>query len=63
MKKLLFAVLIMCATTLFAQPGFDPEVPDPAPPPAIPIDGGLTAFLAAALGFGVKKIYDVRKNK
>lgn len=64
MKKFIFVVLFLSATSLFAQPGFDPIDPDPVPdPPAIPIDGGLTAFLAAALGFGVKKIYDLRKNK
>ena len=31
-------------------------------PPATPIDGGLSLLLAAGGAYGVKKLYDKRKN-
>lgn len=31
--------------------------------PNIPIDGGISALLAAGAGYGIKKIYDNRKKQ
>lgn len=45
-------LLIAVPTTLFAQ----------GPPPATPIDGGLSLLLAAGGAYGVKKIRDARKK-
>lgn len=50
--SLLF-VLGCTATPLFAQ-NCDPN---------IPIDGGISALIAAGAGYGMKKIYDQKKNK
>jgi hypothetical protein len=57
-SRALIIFLLCCITTLVAaQPG------DPGDPPRIPIDGGVTALLAAGALFGAKKIYDVSKKK
>jgi hypothetical protein len=45
------------STAALAQPG------DPGDPPRIPIDGGVTALLAAGALVGAKKIYDISKKK
>lgn len=29
----------------------------------VPLDGGLSLLVAAAVGYGSKKMYDARKNK
>lgn len=31
--------------------------------PNIPIDGGLSALLAAGAGYGIKKVYEKKKEK
>jgi hypothetical protein len=33
------------------------------PPPGIPLDGGTSVLAAAAIGFGVKKYLDYRKQQ
>jgi hypothetical protein len=48
-----FAVLVFSAIPLFAQ-NCNPN---------IPIDGGLSALLAAGAGYGIKKIYDKKKEQ
>lgn len=60
-KTLLFTALLLTSICLlpsaFAQgPGFDDGVED------TPIDGGVTAIAAAALGYGIKKIKERRKH-
>lgn len=45
-------ILIMVVIPVFAQ----------GPPPATPIDGGLSLLLAAGGAYGVKKIRDARKK-
>lgn len=42
---------LVLATPLFAQ-NCNPNVP---------IDGGISALLAAGAGYGIKKVYDKRK--
>lgn len=37
--------------------------PQPPGPSIIPIDGGVSLLVAACAGYGVKKIYDARKEK
>ncbi|HEX6915976.1 MAG TPA: hypothetical protein VF145_12085 [Chitinophagaceae bacterium] len=36
---------------------------DPGGDPDIPIDGGVILMIAAATGYGIRKIYDTRKQK
>ena len=47
-------------TTSFLLLRFIPALAQ-APPPATPIDGGLTALLAAGGIYGLKKLKDSRK--
>lgn len=51
-KNLLTLAFILAVLPLFAQGG----------PPATPIDGGLTALLAAGGLYGIKKIRDHKKK-
>ena len=51
---LLLLACILIPTILLAQPGFDDDVND------VPIDGGLSLLVAAAVGYGIKKINDKR---
>lgn len=48
----LLAVLLLSSELLLAQ-NCNPN---------IPIDGGISALLAAGAGYGIKKIYDSRKK-
>jgi hypothetical protein len=34
----------------------------PPPPQQIPIDGGLSLLIAGCVGYGAKKIYDIKKK-
>ena len=57
-------LLVVCFTAPFAgavlaQPGGDP--PPCWPPPCIPIDGGISALLAAGLFFGGAKAMQMRR--
>jgi hypothetical protein len=56
---LLAAIVLPFASELMAQPLGGP--PPCWPPPCIPIDGGLTALLAAGALFGGKKAMDLRR--
>ena len=58
---LLFAVL---PVLLHAQGGPGNPGPDPdSGGPAVPLDGGLGILLAAGLGYGLKKVNDLRKKQ
>lgn len=60
MKKILFilTLIIIPIVELFAQgSGGGPGVP-----PAVPIDGGLVALLAAGGLYGAKKLRDYRNR-
>lgn len=39
------------------------STPPPPPPDPVPLDGGATALIIAAVGFGIKKLYGEVKNK
>lgn len=45
--------------------GADMPLADPPPPPPdpVPLDGGVSLLIAAALGLGAKKLYSDIKNK
>jgi len=52
-----FVLIVISAltTTLFATP-------PPPEPTLIPIDGGISLLVAVCVGYGVKKIYNSRKD-
>ena len=52
-KIFLTVIVLFSALAVFAQPA----------PPATPIDGGLSLLLAGGAAFGIKKIYDKRKEQ
>lgn len=47
---------VTVSASLWAQPGFDDDVND------TPIDGGIALLVAAGLGYGLKKMYQAKKN-
>ena len=53
-KIVLSVIVLFSAFALVAQP--------PAPP-ATPIDGGLSLLLAGGAAFGIKKLYDKKKEQ
>lgn len=60
-KNILYGFILILVTmvsyeVLAQGPGFDEDVED------TPVDGGVTLILAAAAGYGVKKINDKRKS-
>lgn len=50
---ILLPVLLLTSLPLFAQ----------SPPPATPIDGGLSLLLAAGGAYGIKRLRDHRNGK
>ncbi|MCB0700532.1 MAG: hypothetical protein KDC11_11810 [Chitinophagaceae bacterium] len=50
-------ICLACAAAFGQGPGFEDDVVD------TPIDGGATLMLAAAAGYGYKKIKDARNKK
>jgi hypothetical protein len=54
----LTAVIVPFAAVLMAQPLGGP--PPCWPPPCIPIDGGLSALIAAGALYGAKRVHDNR---
>jgi len=52
-KVILFLAFFVVATNMYAPP--------PPPPPITPIGNGIIYLIIAAVGFGVKKLWD--KNK
>lgn len=55
-KSILFAFILVSSKLLLAQAGFDDDVADVA----VPVDGGISVILGAAISYGVVKL---RKNK
>ena len=68
-KKLLIAVILVMAPallTLADTPGPPPPGGDPGlggTPVGAPIDGGVSILLALGIGYGTRKIYQLKKNK
>jgi hypothetical protein len=50
MQLVAFIVLFLVPSLLHAQPGFGDDVDD------VPIDGGLSLLIAAAIGYGTRRI-------
>lgn len=50
---------MFCAFVAWA----DPTPPPPIPIQAAPVDGGIGYLIAAGLGYGIKKIYDRKKQQ
>lgn len=55
-KSLIFVFVLVSSKILLAQAGFDDDVADVA----VPVDGGISVILGAAISYGVVKL---RKNK
>jgi hypothetical protein len=58
--KFLIVVLTLITFSQLATAGGPP--PPPANPAAVPIDGGLGFLLAAGVGLGAKKAWNLRKK-
>lgn len=56
LKTVLLVALCMATNYIMAQPGFDDDVND------VPVDGGISLLMAAGLGYGIKRLNDI-KNK
>lgn len=69
LKKLLFVGILVFTPALICladPPGPPPPGGDPTlggTPVGAPIDGGVSILLAFALGYGTKKIYQLKKKK
>ena len=60
---LIFLFIVVCGQNLFSAPPPPPAVNPPCwPPPCIPIDGGISALIAAGAAYGAKKLYDRKKK-
>ena len=55
---IILLLVLIIPSLLMAQPGPPPEDPVDI---IVPLDGGLSLLVAAAIGYGSKKIYDKRK--
>jgi len=54
-RSLLFFSLVLCSASILLAGEFVP------PPPAVPIDGGVSLLAAAGVAYGVKKYRDSKK--
>ena len=54
-------ILTLCLLLLAAVPVFS-QPPDPGEDPGVPIDGGASLLVGAAVVYGAKKVKD-RRNK
>lgn len=67
MKTQLFIKIFFGISILFITERAFSMAPPPPPPPAaggpvVPIDGGIGLLLAAGVGYGAKKYYDLKKK-
>lgn len=56
---IVLSTLILLPFTTFAQPGGG----GPDDDPDAPIDGGISLLIAAGVGYGAKKMYDLKTKK
>jgi hypothetical protein len=54
--SLALTLTIITSVAVYAQPGFDDDVED------TPIDGGVSLLVGAGIAYGVKRIYDYKKE-
>lgn len=57
-KSLIFAIILVSTKVLMAQAGFDDDVADVA----VPVDGGISVVLGAAITYGVAKLRNKSNN-
>jgi hypothetical protein len=55
--SLLASILFTLSFAAMAQPGFDDDVED------TPIDGGIGLLVGAGIAYGIKKAYNLKKEK
>ncbi|MFN4234709.1 MAG: PID-CTERM protein-sorting domain-containing protein [Bacteroidia bacterium] len=62
----LLKVVFVLSIILIAEKALSMAPPPPPPPaaggPVVPIDGGIGLLLAAGVGYGAKKYYDLKKK-
>jgi len=58
-KSIILTLGAVLISSAFSQLLATPFPPDPS---LIPIDGGVSLLVAVCVGYGVKKIYDSRKD-
>lgn len=56
-------LLIIAVLVPLASSAEDEDPIPPSDPVDIPLDGGLSALIAAGIGYGAKKAHDARKKK
>ena len=61
MKKPVFISIILLVATIIPSLLMAQGPPDPSDT-FVPLDGGLSLLVAAAVGYGSKKMYDARKK-
>ena len=54
--SLALTLALIASVAVNAQPGFDDDVED------TPIDGGVSLLIGAGIAYGVKRIYDHKKE-
>jgi hypothetical protein len=54
--SLALTLAIITSVAVHAQPGFDDDVED------TPIDGGISLLVGAGIAYGVKRIYNYKKE-
>ena len=57
LTALLLTVNCLLPTAQAQGPGFDEDVED------TPVDGGVTLIVAAAVGYGIKRLRDKKREK
>lgn len=63
MKKTIFLSLLLTFSGLvISQVALAQPPPPPMNPTSVPIDGGLSLLLAAGVGLGAKKAWDLRQK-
>ena len=63
LRSAVLALVLLCATSVYAQGGPGDPGDDPDPTRAVPFDGGLSLVVAAGLAYAAKKGRDKRKKQ
>ncbi len=61
--KYIFTLMIAMLPLVVLADDPDDAAWNDSTPDEIPVDGGLSLFLAAGVGYGIKKANDMRKKK
>lgn len=63
LKLFLLLMISLPSSLVLADPPGENGGTDDDPDNSAPIDGGITLLLATGIGYGAKKLYDLKKNK